>query len=104
MDRKEIKAQLQSAGTQAMEGIKKLAQAGSVRRLRVTDPNGKVLVQLPFTATVLGAFIAPVWVSAALLGAVATGHAVDVERIDVEGNAPALGRTPPKERELHAPH
>jgi hypothetical protein len=104
MDKKEIKAQLRSAGAQAMEGIKKLAQAGSVRRLRVTDPNGKVLVQLPFSVTVLGAFIAPVWVSAALLGAVATGHAVDVERIDAEGNATVPGRTPAKEREVHAPH
>lgn len=102
MDRKAIKAQLEVAGTQVVEGVKKLAQAGSVRRLRVTDPNGKVLVQIPFTASVLGAFIAPVWASAALLAAVATGHAVDVERIDAE----AAGRIPRREQapEIHAPH
>lgn len=107
MDKKEIKAQLQTAGAVALEGIKKAAEAGSVRRLRVTDPNGKVLVQLPFTASVLGAFIAPVWAAAALLAAVATGHTVDVERTDQEGAAKAPpGKIPVKEpeREVHAPH
>ena len=108
MDKKEIKAQLQSAGTTALEGIKKAAQAGSVRRLRVTDPSGKVLVQLPFTASVLGAFIAPAWAAAALLAAVATGHTVDVERIDQEGTGREAGpgKVPAKgpEREIHAPH
>jgi hypothetical protein len=102
MDKKEMKAQLQSAGAVALDGIKKAAEAGSVRRLRVTDPSGKVLVQLPFTASVLGAFIAPVWAAGALLAAVATGHTVDVERIDQEGAARAPGKAP--EHEAHAPH
>lgn len=106
MDKREIKAQLQSAGATALAGVKKAAQAGSVRRLRVTDPNGKVLVQLPFTASVLGAFIAPAWAAAALLAAVATGHTVDVERIDQEGAEAKPGKVPVKEpeREIHAPH
>jgi len=55
--------------------------------------------KLPFSAAALGTFIAPVWASAALLAAVATGHTVDVERIDVEEDAPGE-----KQREIHAPH
>jgi len=99
-----MKEQLRSAGVQAWEGIRKLAQAASVRCLRVKDPDGKVLVQLPFGATVLGTFIAPAWASAAFLGAIATGHTVDVERLDAEEDRATAGRAPPEERELHAPH
>ena len=69
------------AGDQVLERIKALIRKGNVTRLRVKR-RGRLVVEVPVTAGVVGAVIAP---ELALIGAAAclvTGCSLEVERED----------------------
>lgn len=56
-------------GNQLFEKVKEIVRAGNVRRLMIKNRAGKILIDIPLTAGVVGAVLAP---QVALLGAIVT--------------------------------
>lgn len=67
-------------GGQLLDKVKELVKEGNVRRIIISDKDGKTLVELPLTIGVIGAVLAPVLAAVGAIAALVTECSITVER------------------------
>ena len=67
-------------GGQLVGKVKDLVKEGNVRRIIISDKDGKTLVELPLTIGVIGAVLAPVLAAVGAIAALVTECSITVER------------------------
>ena len=60
--------------------LKELIREGNVRRIILKSPKGRVLLDMPLNAGVVGLALAPFWAAVAAVAVLATDYTVAVER------------------------
>jgi hypothetical protein len=69
-------------GDDLVAKIKELVHEGNVRRIIISDSDGKSLVEIPLTIGVVGALIAPVLAAVGAIAALVTECTVTIVRTD----------------------
>jgi len=72
---------IETTGDQVIDAVKKIIEAGNVRRIRVKQKS-KVIAEFPLTVGVVGTLIAPVLAAIGALTAVLTECTIEVERVE----------------------
>ncbi|WP_373059407.1 DUF4342 domain-containing protein [Gemmatimonas sp.] len=72
--------QIKVAGDKLMSTLKQLIREGNVRRIIVRNGTGRTLIDMPLSAGLAGAFLAPFWAAVAGILALATEFTIVVER------------------------
>ena len=67
-------------GGQLVARVKELIKEGNVRRIIISDKDGKTLVELPLTIGVIGAVAAPVLAVVGAIAALVTECSITVQR------------------------
>ncbi|MHB8903533.1 MAG: DUF4342 domain-containing protein [Patescibacteria group bacterium] len=67
-------------GHELLLKIKELIKEGNVRRIIIKNENNKVMMEIPVTFVVVGAFFAPVLAAVGALAALMTKCTIEVER------------------------
>lgn len=60
--------------------VKELVREGNVRRIRVKNDEGRVLLEFPLTVGIVGVALMPVWVALGAIAALAADFTVEIER------------------------
>lgn len=68
------------SGDDLLKKIKELINEGNVRRITITDKNGKTIVEFPLTLGVVGAVLAPVLAAVGAIAALVTECTISVEK------------------------
>jgi hypothetical protein len=85
----------QVPGATLVAKAKELIREGNVRRLIVKNDQGHTVVELPVTAGVVGALLAPAWVALGAIAALTAHYTLVVERRTPPGGpAPMLDKSP----------
>jgi hypothetical protein len=74
------KEQFKVYGDELLTKIKELIKEGNIRRIIIKDEKGKVMMEIPVTFAVVGAFFAPVLAAIGALAALTTKCTIEVER------------------------
>jgi hypothetical protein len=74
------KEQFKVYGHELVKKIKELIKEGNIRRIIIKDEKGKVMMEIPVTFAVIGAFFAPVLAAIGALAALMTKCTIEVER------------------------
>jgi hypothetical protein len=69
---------------QLVAKIKEIVHEGNVRRVTIKNDQGQVLMILPLTVGVVGAFLVPVWAAVGALAALAANLTIGVEKVNNE--------------------
>jgi hypothetical protein len=72
--------EIKVTGEQLLAKIKQLVKEGNIRRITISDKEGKVLMTLPLTFGVVGALLAPSLAAIGAIAALVTECTVKVER------------------------
>jgi hypothetical protein len=72
------------SGEQLVAKIKEIVHEGNVRRVTIKNDQGQVLMILPLTVGVVGAFLVPVWAAVGALAALAANLTIGVEKVNNE--------------------
>ncbi len=72
--------QIKVAGDKLKSTLKQLIREGNVRRIIVRNATGRTLIDMPLSAGLAGAFLAPFWAAVAGIVALATEFTIVVER------------------------
>jgi hypothetical protein len=91
---KRVWEQLNVAGDQLVDTLKRLLREGNVRRILVKSRQGRTLLDLPVNAGIVGFLLAPAWVTLGTVAALVGGLTVDVERAQSSGESDS-SETPP---------
>ena len=67
-------------GHELVEKIKELIKEGNIRRIIIKNEKDKVMMEIPVTFAVVGAFFAPVLAAVGALAALMTKCRIEVER------------------------
>lgn len=67
-------------GEKLKDKLKELIREGNVRRVILKNPKGRVLLDMPLNAGVVGLALAPFWAAVAAVAVLATDYTVAVER------------------------
>lgn len=67
-------------GEDLLKKIKELIKEGNVRRISISNKEGKTLVVLPLTVGVVGAMLAPILAAVGAIAALVTECTISVER------------------------
>lgn len=67
-------------GEELLGKVKELVKEGNVRRIIISDKNGKQILVLPLTLGVVGALVAPVLAAVGAVAALVTECSITVER------------------------
>lgn len=70
----------QVKGSELMRKIKDIIKEGNIRRITITDKDGKTLLNIPLTFGVVGALIAPVLAAIGTIAALVTECTITVEK------------------------
>lgn len=81
-------------GGKLKEKLKELIREGNVRRIILKNPKGRVLLDMPLNAGVVGLALAPFWAAVAAVAVLATDYTVGVER---DKSTAVTKATPPPE-------
>lgn len=73
---------LRVRGEKLTETVKKLLHDGNIRRIVVKNDQGHTIIEIPVTAGVAVAIVAPVLVAVAAIAAVLDDCTIEVHRID----------------------
>lgn len=68
------------SGDDLLKKIKEVIREGNVRKITITDKNGKELVVFPLTIGVVGAVLAPVLAAVGAIAALVTECTISVEK------------------------
>lgn len=68
------------SGEKLKERLKELIHEGNVRRVILKNPQGRVLLDMPLNAGVVGVALLPFWAAVAAVAVMATDYSVVVER------------------------
>ena len=72
--------EIKVTGEQLLAKIKELIKQGNIRRITISDRDGKVLMSLPLTFGVVGAILAPSLAAIGAIAALVAECTVKVER------------------------
>lgn len=67
-------------GEDLLRKVKEIIHEGNVRRITITDKDGKVIITLPLTLGVVGAVLAPALAAVGAIAALVTECTITVER------------------------
>jgi hypothetical protein len=67
-------------GDKLKDKLKELVREGNVRRIILKNPKGRILLDMPLNAGVVGLALAPFWAAVAAVAVLATDYTVVVER------------------------
>ncbi len=79
-DGKSVVEQLEVASDKLVQTVKDLIREGNIQRITVKNPEGRVLLDLPLSAGIVGVLLLPVWATLGAIAALAGGFKIDVER------------------------
>jgi len=68
------------SGEKLKDRLKELIREGNVRRVILKNPAGRVLLDMPLNAGVVGVALLPLWAAVAAIAVLATEYTVSVER------------------------
>ncbi len=74
------KEQFKVYGHELVKKIKELIKEGNIRRIIIKNEKGNVMMEVPVTFVVVGAFFAPVLAAIGALAALMTKCTIEVER------------------------
>ncbi|HLL53138.1 MAG TPA: DUF4342 domain-containing protein [Myxococcaceae bacterium] len=94
-DTKGVVEQLEVASDKLVETIKGLIHEGNIQRVTVKNPEGRVLLDLPLTAGIVGVLLLTVWATLGTIAALAGGFKVQVERTPEAKEASDARKTGP---------
>jgi hypothetical protein len=77
---KSSQEQFKVYGHDLVKKIKELIKEGNIRRIIIKNEKGKIMMEIPVTFVVVGAFFAPVLAAVGALAALMTKCTVEVER------------------------
>lgn len=80
MSTKKKKESFKVTGDELLKKIKELINEGNVRKITITDKNGKTIVVFPLTLGVVGAVLAPVLAAVGAIAALVTECTISVEK------------------------
>ena len=72
--------EIKVAGAKLKSTLKQLIREGNVRRIIVRNATGRTLIDMPLTAGLAGAFLAPFWAAVAGVVALTKEYTIVVER------------------------
>lgn len=72
------------AGSKIKDTLKGILREGNVRRIMIQNASGRTIIDMPLTAGVVGAALAPLWIAIAGIAALAASYKILVVR-DVSG-------------------
>lgn len=88
-------------GENLLKKIKELINEGNVRKITISDKNGKEIMSFPVTIGVVGVVLAPVFAAIGALAAVLTECSITVERgSDKDDENPSSPDEPENPREI----
>lgn len=67
-------------GGHLVEKVRELVHEGNVRRIRINDPHGRSVLEMPVTVGVVGALAAPAMAAIGAFAAIAADYSIEVER------------------------
>ena len=86
VEKKNLKEEFEVMGEEVISTVKKLVREGNVRRIKLKNSEGKVLIEVPLTVGVAGAaagvLLAPVLAAIGAIAALVTKCKIEVERIE----------------------
>ena len=82
------------SGGGLLSTLKRIVREGNVRRVIIKNAEGRVVLDVPLTAGVVGAALLPFWAAVGGLAALAAHYTVVVERTDSHAGPPATPGTP----------
>ena len=68
-------------GSRLLAKVKDLIHEGNVRRIRIKNDAGRILLEIPLTLGVAGAVLVPVFVAVGAIAALAADYTLEVERV-----------------------
>jgi hypothetical protein len=83
-----VKESFDLNGENLLKKIKELIEEGNIRKITITDKEGKELMSFPLNIGVVAAVLAPVLAAVGALAALITECRITVERDDEEGVNP----------------
>lgn len=83
--------EFQLKGEEVVAKVKELVHEGNVRRIIVSDSDGKRLLEIPMTVGVVGALLLPALAALGALAAVLTDCTITVVRQEPDAAPPADG-------------
>lgn len=79
----------QVSGKNLLAKVKDLVREGNVRRIMITNPEGRTVLDLPLTVGLLGAAWLPLFAAIGGIAALAARYTVVVERVEKPANGMA---------------
>lgn len=67
-------------GEELVKKVKELIKEGNVRKITVSDKDGKIIASFPLTLGVVGALVAPAFAALGAIAALMTECTISVER------------------------
>ncbi|MBD3370204.1 DUF4342 domain-containing protein [Candidatus Fermentibacteria bacterium] len=83
-EQKTRKEEFKLDGSELVDKVKEYVHKGSIRRIVIKNPGGKVLIDIPLTVGVLGTVIAPQLAALSAFAALVTRCTVVLEKIEEE--------------------
>jgi hypothetical protein len=71
---------IETTGEQLLKTVKKVVEAGNVRRVRIRQKD-RTIAEFPLTVGVIGTVFAPMLIAVGALAAVLTECSIDVEKV-----------------------
>jgi hypothetical protein len=78
-------------GDELLGRIKELIREGNVRRVTITNSDGKTMLEIPLTIGVVGALIAPVAAAIGAVAALVTECTVTITREEIDPGSDETG-------------
>lgn len=83
-----ITEEIHVSGGKLMDTLKGIVRAGNVRRVVIKNAAGRVVLDVPLTAGVVGAALLPFWAAVGGVAALAARFTIVVERTDEKSGPP----------------
>lgn len=77
------KQRLSVKGEELLGKVRELIHQGNIRRITVSDAQDRTIFEIPLTAGVIGAIIAPALVAIGAIAALAKDYTLEIERADL---------------------
>jgi len=90
---------IQVKGEELLAKVRELVHQGNVRRIHVIGEDGASILEIPLTAGVIGAIVAPVLVAVGAIAALAKNYTLLIEAHNPEAAPPVKHVAPPQRRQ-----
>ena len=84
-EQKFSRVEYQVSGDQVIAKIKALLHEGTIRRIRLKNRDGKILLDVSATMGIAGVILAPGWIAIGVLALLTPGLTIVVEKYDAQG-------------------